>query len=121
MIEALTEFPPNILAFQCKGHVTHQDYETVLIPTVNSALEEHKKVRLFYKIGEDFTGIDPLAVLEDFSVGVSHLLRWERMAVVTDVAWIAQAIRAFGFLFPVKLKIFPLTQEAEARRWIAAE
>ena len=121
MITALADFPPDVLAFECKGHVSHQDYEQILIPAVKNALQEHEKVRLFYKIGEDFTGIDPLAVWEDFYVGVSHLRRWERMAVVTDVAWIAQAIRAFGFLLPGELKIFALKDEAAARDWILGD
>jgi hypothetical protein len=120
MIEPLPDFPANVLAFQCKGHVTQQDYESVLIPAVNSSLKKHDKIRLFYKIGEDFNGIDPGAIWDDFSVGMSHLLRWERLAVVTDVSWIANSIRAFGFLMPGKLRLFSLKDELEARAWIVA-
>jgi SpoIIAA-like len=120
MIEPLPHFPANTLAFQCKGHVTQRDYEAVLIPAVEAALEKHNKIRLFYKIGEDFNGIDPGAIWDDFSVGMSHLTRWERIAVVTDVAWIANAIRAFGFLLPGKLRIFALKDERQAREWVAA-
>ena len=37
---------------------------------------------------------------EDFKVGMAHLLRWERITVVTDVDWIRTTVRALGFLMP---------------------
>ena len=120
MIKHLTDFPLNVVAFACKGHVTKDDYETVLVPAVESALKQHEKVRLYYQIDADFSGIEPGAVWEDFKVGVEHLLRWERIAVVTDVNWIRHTIRAFGFLMPGAVKIFPLDEAAKAREWIVA-
>ena len=120
MIEILHGFSGNVLALACKAHVTRQDYETVLVPAVQKALGEHPKVRLYYQIGPDFTGIDPGAVWEDFKVGFGHLTRWERVAVVTDVEWIGRTIQIFGFLIPGKVKIFPNSAAPEARAWIAA-
>ncbi len=73
MIEALPNFPDNVIAFSCTGQVTRADYEEVLVPTVEAALQAHQKVRLYYQIGADFTGIDPGAMWEDFKVGVEHL------------------------------------------------
>ena len=121
MIEHLKDFPSNVVAVACKDQVTKRDYETVLVPIVERALKRHDKVRLYYQINADFSGIDPAAMWEDFKVGVEHLLRWERIAVVTDVNWIRHTIRAFGFLMPGVVKIFPLDEAAKAREWIVAE
>jgi SpoIIAA-like len=118
MIEPLQDFPDNVLAFQCRGHVTRDDYERVLIPAVESALRARDKVRLYYQIGADFEGIDPAAVWEDFKVGMGHLSRWERIAVVTDVAWIGHTMRVFGFLIPAEIRVFALSEATEARDWI---
>ena len=119
MIELVEGLPANVIAVNCKGHVSKNDYERVLIPAVESALKKHEKVRLYYHIDAEFRGIDPSAVLEDMRVGFSHLSRWERVAVVTDVEWIRLAIRAFAFLIPGPVRFFDLSQEAEARSWIA--
>ena len=121
MIEALPNFPDHILAFACRGHVTRQDYETVLVPKVEQALKQHDKLRLYYQIGSDFAGIDPGAVWEDFKVGVGHLTRWERIAVVTDVDWIRQTMSVFSFLIPGEMRIFPGADSAKARDWVVAE
>ncbi|MEZ5996931.1 MAG: STAS/SEC14 domain-containing protein [Hyphomonadaceae bacterium] len=120
MIEPLGDFPANVIAFQCHGHITRADYDAILVPAVEAALKKHDKIRLFYKIGGDFSGITPGAMWEDFSVGMAHLLRWERIAVVTDVAWIGNAIRAFAFLMPGLVRVYPLAEETAARSWIAA-
>jgi hypothetical protein len=120
MIEHLNDFPDNVLAFVCKGHVTKQDYDTVLVPAVADALKKNEKVRLYYETAGDFTGIDPTAVWTDFRVGMEHFTRWERMAVVTDVDWIKHTMQFFSFMMPGQMKIFPTSEAAEARAWIAA-
>ena len=40
MIEKLTGFPENVAAFACHGEVTRRDYGTVLVPTIELALED---------------------------------------------------------------------------------
>jgi hypothetical protein len=118
MIEPLKGFTGKVVAFVCKGHVTKRDYETVLIPAVREALKQPGKHRLYYQIDPGFSGIEPGAVWDDFKVGMEHLLRWKRIAVVTDVDWIRYTIRAFSFVIPGVTKIFPVNEEAKAREWI---
>lgn len=118
MIEALEGFGDNIGAFACHGHVTKADYDTVLIPGIEEILKHHDKVRIYYQFAEDFDSIDPGAMWEDTKVGVSHLMRWERFAVITDVDWIKHAVKLFGFLMPGDLKVFPLAEASQARAWI---
>ena len=120
MIEQLKTFPENVLAFLCKGRVTKADYDSVLIPAVTAALKSQGKVRLYYETAGDFGGIDPGAIWEDFRVGIEHLSRWERVAIVTDVEWIKQTMRLFGFLMPGAMKSFPASQSDAARTWITS-
>ncbi len=120
MIESLPNFPEHVLAFVCKGRVTKADYDSVLVPAVSRALERHQTVRLYYQTAPDFAGIDPGAIWEDFKVGMEHLTRWERVAVVTDVEWIKQTMRFFSFLMPGAMKAFSLAEAAQARAWIVA-
>jgi hypothetical protein len=119
MITKLGGFAGDVVAVACSGHVTRSDYETVLIPTVEAALKAHPKLRLYYQVGADFAGIEPGAMWEDFSLGMEHLSRWERVAVVTDVAWMRLAIQTFAFLMPGKARVFPLTDAAQAKAWVS--
>ena len=118
MIEIIAGFPENVVALIAKGQVTKKDYEQVLIPKVESALKRYNKIRLYYELGSEFSGIDPGAAWEDLKIGIEHLTRWERMAVVTDVEWIRHMLNAFRFLMPGQLRVFATAQTSEARAWI---
>src|SRR5271166_5821555 len=118
MIENIEGFPDNVVALIAKGQVTKKDYEQLVIPKVETALKRHDKIRLYYELGSQFSGIDPGAVWEDLKVGVEHLTRWERMAVVTDVDWIRHMLNAFRFLMPGQMRVFATAQTSEARAWI---
>jgi hypothetical protein len=120
MIELLKDFPSNVVALSASGQVTKQDYEKVVIPAVERALAQNDKIRLYYRIGSDFTGIDPSAMWADTKVGIGHLFKWERIALVTDVEWIKVSVMAFGFLMPAQVNVYSNAQAETAREWICA-
>ncbi len=104
MLEAIPELPDHVVGIRAKGEVSREDYRTVLEPAVSAALSRHDKARLLYVIGPEVTGISPGAMFEDAKVGIEHLTRWERMAVVTDQAWIRHALHAFAWMLPAEMK-----------------
>ena len=118
MIELLKGFPDNVVAIACRGRVSREDYDTVLIPAVEKALQSYDKVRLLYEVGTDFKGYDAGAAWEDFKVGMEHFSRWERVAVITDVEWIKHAMQLFSFIMPGTARVYSLADSAEARLWI---
>ena len=121
VIELLKGFPDDVAAYACHGHVSKDDYETVLIPDINERLARHDKVRIYYETASDFCGVDPGAVWDDTKVGLSHFLSWKRLAVVTDVDWMRHAVKIFGFLMPAQLRTFPTAEADKAREWIVGD
>jgi len=120
MIELLKGFPDNVVAVGCSGRISKAEYDTVLVPAVRAALKAHDKLRVYYETAADFSGIALGAVWEDFKVGMEHLARWERVAVVTDVSWIKHTMQFFSFLLPGQMRVFPRAEAAQAREWIVA-
>ncbi len=120
MITQLQGFPENVIAFAGRGQVTKADYVSILNPAVEKALTGHERLRLYYELGADFVGIDADAIMEDFKIGMHHLSRWERAAVVTDVPWIAHAVSLFSFLMPGAIKVFSTKDADQARSWIVS-
>lgn len=118
MIELLKGFPDDVVAVHCSGQVTRKDYDTVLIPAVEKALQSNDKVRLLYEAGADFGGVDGGAAWEDFKFGMEHLSRWERVAIITDIDWITHATRLFSFVMPGAMRVYPTADAAKARLWI---
>ncbi|MFG1201427.1 STAS/SEC14 domain-containing protein [Xanthobacter aminoxidans] len=121
MIEIVEGLPDNVVAFVAKGQVSRCDYSEVLVPAVDEALRRHPKVRCYYELGPEFTGLDSGAVWEDFKVGVEHIAQWERVALVTDVEWIRLAVNTVRFLMPCDVRLYSTAQAADARIWIAGD
>lgn len=118
MIECLKGFPSNVIAIAARGEVTKSDYDDVLIPAVEKALQSHDKIRLLYEIGPDFSGYGAGAAWEDFKTGMEHFTRWERVAVITDIEWISAAVKMFSVFLPGTMRVYAAADAAKARLWI---
>lgn len=119
MIEQIPELPENVLGFTAKGAVTPDDYASVIIPAVESMLSRQGSVRMLYQLGEDFTGINAAAAWEDTKLGLKHLNRWEKLALVSDVEWIRWSLRVFGMAIPGHVRVFHNNELNDAKRWVS--
>ncbi len=119
MIERIPGLPKNVLGFTARGTVTADDYESVLIPAVESVLARQDKVRFLYHIGKDCSGFEAGAMWDDAKIGLRHLARWERVAVVTDTEWIRAAVKVFGILMPGHVHVFHDGELEQATRWVS--
>lgn len=121
MIEMIPGLTGNAVGFVAKGEVTRNDYLEVLVPAVEEVLRSHEKVRLIYVLGKDFRGFSGGAMWEDGKLGVGHLSKWEKIAVVSDEPWIRHGIDAFGFVIPGKVRTFSVADEADATEWLTSD
>jgi hypothetical protein len=120
MLEILSDFPDNVVAAAARGIVTRGDYKDILVPRVELTLKQHPTIRCYYELGSQFSGMEAGAMWEDFKIGVEHLSRWERVAVVTDIEWIRHAVNVFRFLIPGEVRVFATSNALAAREWITA-
>ena len=119
-MKLLTNLPDYVVGVSASGQIDAKDYETVLIPAIESALQKHKRIRVLYQLTTAFEGFTTGAMWDDAKLGLAHLRAWERFAVVTDVHWVANAARMFSFLLPGPLKVFSNEKQSDAEKWIAA-
>lgn len=119
MIKVIAGLPENILGFEVSGDVTALDYESIIIPAVDAAASTYSKLRMLYHITPDFQKFDFGAMWEDAKVGLGHLSSWEKIALVTDVAWILSGVKVFGFAVPGAVKTFKNVEIDEAKTWLA--
>ena len=59
VIEVLKDFPDNVAAVACHGHVTKADYETVLIPHIEEKMNRQKRPRGYTEIAMISSGSIP--------------------------------------------------------------
>jgi hypothetical protein len=115
LIEIIEGLPENVLGIVVRGRVTKYDCSEVLIPALEKAREWHHKLRLYYEIRSRYPG----AAWEEISLGIGHGPLWERVAVVSDVAWVKYTIQALRLLIPGEIRVFTTSQTPEGLAWIA--
>ncbi len=119
MIEIMQDMPENVVAVSASGKVTGEDYDNVLIPEIEGRLKKHEKIRVLYKLGPDFTGFTAGAMWDDAKIGIKHLTAYEKIAVVSDVGWVVNAMKFFSFIMPCPVKTFGNDELQEAKSWIS--
>ena len=118
MLEIVREFPEAILAVRGRGRVSAEDYRDTLIPEARRRIQQHGSLRLLFYLGPGFEGMTPGAIWADTKFGLTHWSDFARMAVVTDVEWMADAVRLFAPMFHHPVRVFPNADFDAARAWI---
>ena len=113
MLQVVEGLPDNVVGIVAKGRVTAADCDRVLKPLMQNWVE-HDKVRLYYEISCRFPG----AAWEDLRFGIENIPRWERVAVVTDVGWVRQTLKALCFLIGSDIRVFTTSQAGDGLAWI---
>ena len=121
MIERIEGMPAGTVGLRAAGKLSKDDYVEVLEPALREGVDSGE-LRLLFVI-DDFDGVAPGAWPEDFKTGLGAWFRdhsaWKRFAFVTDVEWLAKAMRMFTWMTPGEVKVCGLAEEEEAKRWVA--
>ena len=115
MIEGL---PDHVIGIRINDKLRAEDYENQLIPLVNERLEHHRKLDLLCCIEGEWKGMEAGAVWQDLRLGLGKIGHWARMAVVSDIKWIENAIKLFGLFSPGELRHFNSADYAAAKDWV---
>jgi len=119
MMDIIENMPSNVVAVSVQDQVTGDDYDKVLTPLVVEKLKDHDKIRMLYHMGPEFTGFTAAALWDDAKLGVSHIRAFEKVAVVSDVHWVANAAKIFGIFVPCPVKLYANEAMDEAKAWVS--
>ncbi|WP_425072481.1 STAS/SEC14 domain-containing protein [Sagittula sp. S175] len=117
MIELMTPRGVTPMEVRFGGKITDDDYEDVLVPALEAAIEAHERVRVLV-ILEDFEGYELEALVDDARTGLKHWSGFERVALVSGSKRLNMVIRGFSVLYPCPVAIFAPGEEDAARRWL---
>ena len=121
MIQLIEGAPEGVLAFEAVGEVDAEDYEDVLKPAIEEALEGGSRLRFVFEIGSEFDRYTAGADWHDMTLGFAHLTDWQRCALVTDLDWVEHAAKALGWLMGGRLRVFGIDELKAALEWAASD
>ena len=95
--------PDGTIGYRATGRLTREEYRDLLLPGIKAAAEAGD-VRMVFAVGPGFERIELGALALDTKtgvmLGVGHPKAWKRIALVTDVDWLADVMHLFGWLTP---------------------
>src|SRR4051794_11417736 len=118
MLDAITDLPAGVIGFKANGKLHSDDYKDVLIPAIEAGIASGEKLRVLL-VFPAFEGLSSGAMWQDLKMGVEHLSKWKKIALVTDVEWMVHATKLFGWMTPGEMKDFPLAEQDKAIEWLA--
>jgi hypothetical protein len=116
MIELISDLPRNVVGISVRGRVTKEECREILAPAIAKSLRWRDKIRLYYELGSRFPG----SGWDDLDLGFENAARCERIAIVTDIAWVRLTVKAIRFLIPGEIRVFDTIEAEAARAWITA-
>jgi len=119
MIETIAGLPEGTLGFKISANVTGSDYDSVLTPAIDKAIEKFDRIKLLAQVGPGFESYSLDAIWDDTKLGLRHWNGFERVAVVTDVVWIKTGVKAMSFMMPCPVQLFSIRELDDAKRWLS--
>ncbi|MHA6794241.1 STAS/SEC14 domain-containing protein [Pseudonocardia bannensis] len=119
MIEQVRDLPPGVDGVRSSGKLTREDYDAVVVPLVEEALRDRRRLRCLVEV-PDFDGITPGAAWEDVTLGLRALGAFDGCAIVSDLGWIRESARLAAFLMPCTVRVFAQADHDEAVAWLTA-
>ncbi len=122
MIETLDGMPAGTIGFRVSARVTGEEFREVLLPPLRAAVDAGE-VRMVFAVGPGFQSLEPAALVEDtwtaLTLGFGHARAWKRIALATDVDWIASAWHMFSWMTLAEVKLYELDELDDAKAWVA--
>ena len=117
MLNEIPDLPSGVIGFEVSGKLRTEDYRDILLPALEAAAATGD-VRIVIVMPR-FEGFSGGALWQDLRMGVEHWRAWKRIALVTDVEWMAHGTDWFAWMTPGEVKHFPLAERAAAVAWAA--
>ena len=121
MIEKLNNLPQNVAAFRATGEVTKDDYTQVVIPQVSQLVESTGKINFLLLLDTDVSNFTAGAWMHDALLGLKHLTKWNRAAIVSDSESVIKFTNAFSLAAPGEFKGFKKSDFEHAVQWVSEQ
>ncbi|HOZ86614.1 MAG TPA: STAS/SEC14 domain-containing protein [Bacteroidia bacterium] len=119
MIYQIIDLPPNMVGFKASWEVTKEDFEEVVIPCVQKHVEKMGQLNYLLVLNTSIKNFSMGAWFKDVMMGVKHICKWRRAAIVTDSKTIKYFTGIFSLFVPGEFKGFSHEQLKAAIDWVS--
>ncbi len=118
MIEVSPDSRGKILILKAVDKLTDSDYKDVLIPRLETIIDDYGKARLLLDMGDEFQGWEAAALWDDARFGLTHRKDFEKMGVIGGPKWVEWGLKIGSLAMSGEIRSFSSSEREEALRWI---
>ena len=119
MIHQLENLPTNIVGFKATGEITQKDFTEIVMPKVKALIDETDQLNYLLVLETSLKNFTIGAWMKDAMMGIKHLTKWNRAAIVSDVEAIRNFTNFFSYLMPGEFKGFEHSELQQAIDWVS--
>ncbi|OIV40255.1 STAS/SEC14 domain-containing protein [Flavobacterium johnsoniae] len=108
----------NIVAFRALAEVTKEDFLTAVVPAVEHLVKQTNEINFLLVLDTDIKNFTAGAWLQDALLGLKHLGKWNRAAIVTDSEDIISFTNGFSYVVPGEFHGFKKEAFNKALNWV---
>lgn len=108
----------NIVAFRALAEVTKDDFLTAVIPAVEHLVKQTNEINFLLVLDTDIENFTTGAWIQDALLGLKHLGKWNRAAIVTDTDEIISFTNGFSFIVPGEFRGYKKVEFNKALNWV---
>lgn len=108
----------NIVAFRALAEVTKEDFQSVVVPAIEKLIKNIDEINFLLVLDTDIGNFSADVWLKDAMLGLKHLGKWNRAAIVTDSEEIITFANGFSYVVPGEFKGFKKLDFNKALNWV---
>src|SRR5690606_19829007 len=120
MVEVISGLADSIAGFRAKGEVSKKDYTEVVEPEVDELVRRTGKINFLLLLDTTIGNYTPGAAFKDFLLGLKHLSKWHKMAIVSEQEGVRKFTDFISSVIPGEARGFSKSQFEEAQTWLLA-
>ena len=119
MLKHLNFLPTHVLGLHAAGHLTGREYEKALTPLLNEHVKRNGRINFLLILEADIKDFNAGAWCGNIYIGLKYFLKWNKLAIVTDLRGFKDFSHLFTYVLPGEYKGYALNDMDEAVKWIA--
>ena len=119
MVTQITGLSGDVAGFRATGTVTKEDYDTIIYPAVKKICDHNPELNFLMVLDNHLKNFTPGAWMKDAAMGLKHLTRWKKIAIVSDEAMVKTAMPIMDTIAPGQYKAFAHKDVQLAFNWVS--
>lgn len=121
MITQIQNLPANMVGFKATNEITEEDFTDRVMPEVKELVAKTDTLNYMLVLDTSVKDFTAGAWFKDAVMGIKHLTKWNRAAIVSDSKGVKTFTDVFSVLAPGEFKVFEHKDQQRAIDWVSGQ